>query len=186
MCRCPDNKEMSVVSGSALNVAGLAQDAKFSLAGPAKRHRPMLRLPLPRLPLPGTSPKQGLLHCLYAWDRKAWVHSLDPPELLDLGMLAHKFNCAAVLQLVDHGLAEWCNPQGIQASKGRLWLNAANAPLNHCVADELGLTAFGLRVGQFLGEKCDHISLSKVADPRIAAVLKGARLAVDKAKKGSA
>ena len=137
-----------------------------------RAHETKKRKTMLELPLPDTSKKQALLllHCLYAWDRKSWVETLDHPELTALGRLAHRFSCTAVLQLVDHGLVDFSNAS-IKA--GNPYLTPETAPDDHKLALELRFPQYEAHVGHFLGKAAHLVDLTQV-DVHFAAVLQGA------------
>ena len=171
-------RHASEVLSTALACSSQAEGADCPCSGqcsPApKRARAMLRLPLP-----GTSRRQALLllHCLYAWDRKAWACSLGPPELLELARVSHKYDCTAVLQLADSALVTFGQPQGAGPGVQPAWLHVRWAPAQLQLADSLDLAGVRWLVGGFLGRHAEEVALDQVENACVAAVLDGARCA---------
>ena len=159
-----------------------SQDNPSDDAPAPKRHKPGLRLPLP-----DTTRKQALLllHCLYQHTQPAWADDLGIPELLDLALVAHKFDCTAVLQQSDRllvaaveaeeRLVAGCNPAQRPATAAAAWLTPQNALAQHALTDKLHLPKLALHVGAFMAMHANELDLGSV-DVSILGVLQGARM----------
>ena len=128
-----------------------------------------------RLPLSETTKKQALLllQCLYAWNRQAWAEALDPPELVQVARVAHKYGILPMLQLADSCLVRKCSTQDAAASNEGEWMNVQRAPAQLQMAQDLALDGFEAHCAQFMGAHAHAVDLSKL-DARTAALLKGA------------
>ena len=155
---------------------GAADDSSEASAPPAsKRARPMLKLPLP-----GTSRQQALLllHCLYAGDPRSWTKLLDLPQLADLGRIAHRFGCTAVLRLVDSRLVKLVSCRLQKEGKKSM----ADAPATFAMARESGLTKLESHLGHWMGAHPRWVDLQALdLEPGLAAVLRGAIAGQDSA-----
>ena len=143
---------------------------------PPKRHKSMLKLPLP-----GTSKQQALLllHCLYAGDPRTWTRYLDLQQLVELARVAHRFSCTTVLQLVDSRLVKLCRySDPVLKDREQPWM--ADAPANYALASQLGLAAWEKHIGHYIGEHPSWVDLDKM-EPGAAAMLRGAGTAIHKA-----
>ena len=124
-------------------VVSIEEDPGASRPAAAKRPRsgPVAEL---KLPLPGVTRRQAqlLVHALYSFMRETWANSLRPPELIELGRVASKFDCTAVLGLVDSVLVAKCaaavDKPGPAAAAAGAWLTVQDAPGQHQLARKLG------------------------------------------------
>ena len=165
-------QQISPVLKSALACGRPPEHSGASSADSAQAHKPASDSSRtgPQLPLPGTSKQQALLllHCLYSWSRESWLCGLPYAEILDLAMVADKFGCAPMLQLVDSCLVKAC-----QASEPA-WVSVTTAPNQFNLACQLHLPSFEAHVGRFLGRHTSAVVL-KDLDAVTAAILQGAR-----------
>ena len=163
----------SALFGDVLNCSAAEIAASQAALEPGKRQRCMLRLPLP-----GSSRKQALLllHCLYAWDRKAWALGLQPWELVELATVGNKFSVLQVLQLADSCLVQTCHHTSLdsEASHPGAWLTPENAAAMYQAAGTMQLACFRVHVGAYLGLHSQDVSEDGL-DAGTAAVLLGAR-----------
>ena len=127
------------------------------------------------LPLPGTSRQQAmlLLHCLYAWDCKAWALRLEPWELAELAVVAHRFNAVPVLQLADSSLVATCTAEAEGNLYEDKWLTLSNAGGLMNAAHDLGLHGFLTHCGRYMGRQASLLRGVQL-DPWVRAVLHGA------------
>lgn len=127
------------------------------------------------LPMTGVTTPQALLllHCLYAFDRRAWVVGVGFQDLCDLVRVCDKFACCGVLQLVDKTLLERAEAGEGDAGDEASMLNVANAPAHHKLASRYRLSAYEAHVARFLGLNADRVDLAAL-DPSLAHALRGA------------
>ena len=94
--------------------------------------------------------------------------------------MAHRFSCTTVLQLVDSWLVKLCRYEDRQGLKGdeQSWM--LDAAANYALACQLELASFKAHVGVYMGRHPSWIDLAQL-EPGIAAVLRGACEALDKA-----
>ena len=126
------------------------------------------------LPMTGVTMPQALLllHCLYAFDRRAWVVGVGFQDLCDLVRVCDKFACCGVLQLVDKTLLERAEAGEGDAGDEASMLNVANAPAHHKLASRYRLSAYEAHVARFLGLNADRVDLAAL-DPSLAHALRG-------------
>ena len=125
--------------------------------------------PPPReLPMPGVSLNQALLllHCLYALDRRSWLASISPGDLLELAHITHRFDCTSTLDLVHAMMVQRCAAPAPRAPL----LTVENAPSQLEVARELQLEGFEACIGRFLGRHAEEVDMGEL-DPCLASAL---------------
>ena len=127
-----------------------------------------------RLPLARVTKHQALLllHCLYAFDKGAWILGVGAADLFALAQIADRFACEAVLGLVDKALVERCVAENVDQGTGQL-LTVKTAPAQHKLASSCHLRAYEALVSHFLGLHADKVDLT-LLDPSLAHALRGA------------
>ena len=145
----------------------------------ASLQKPTVKPNKTMLPLMDVTQRQVqlLVTCLYSWNRETWLGNLKVPELIELGRVAHRFACSAVLESVDRFLVEKC---GVDASlkqnvEPEVWLTVADIPAEFRLAQQLQLAAYEDLVGRFMGKHA-HAVDTCMLDSGLAAVLNGASL----------
>ena len=134
-------------------------------AGQANENTPP---PSRKLPMPGVSLHQALLllHCLYALDRRSWLASISPGDLLELAHITHRFDCTSTLDLVHAMMVQRCAAPAPRAPL----LTVENAPSQLEVAGELQLEGFEACIGRFLGRHAKEVDMGEL-DPCLASAL---------------
>ena len=137
-----------------------------------------------RLPLQGTSRMQVqlLLQFLYSWTRDTFLQGLQLTELLELAIMADRFGCQVLVQLLDKQLVRAESRQSSTvgsyqgedraAARALTWLSVQNAPARHRLARKLQLPELEEYVGKFMGQHALELDLEDV-EPSIAGVLRG-------------
>ena len=127
-----------------------------------------------RLPLARATRHQALLllHCLYAFDKGAWIRGVEAADFFALAHIADRFACEAVLGLVDRALVDRCQAEDVDPGPGQL-LTLETAPAQHQLASRCHLRAYEAHVSHFLGLHADKVDLT-LLDPSLAHALRGA------------
>ena len=128
-----------------------------------------------KLPLPGSSKEQVLLllHCIYAWERDAWVCSLNAPQLVELATISDKLRAEAVLKTCDTRLVKICEGLRYHWTKYEGLVHGRNAHAVFCMARKLQLTCFLEEVGKYMGSNPGLIR-TNLMDAGTAAIMRGA------------